>query len=87
MHYLKLLNIVKNCIVAKDRRITMHKERYNVNPVGFSSIRLNLESEIEEANKRLAFGKITDTTKNKARLRGYVEGLMRAQMIINQYKD
>lgn len=71
----------------------MHKERYNVkkeghnvNPVD-SSIRLNLESEIEAANKRLAFGKITDTTKTKARLRGYVEGLMRAQMIINQYKD
>mgnify|MGYP000953111069 FL=1 len=71
----------------------MHKERYNVkkeghnvNPVD-SSIRLNLESEIEAANKRLAFGKIPDTTKTKARLRGYVEGLMRAQMIINQYKD
>ena len=71
----------------------MHKERYNVkkegqnvNPVD-SSIRLNLESEIEAANKRLAFGKISDTTKTKARLRGYVEGLMRAQMIINQYKD
>lgn len=71
----------------------MHKERYNVKKEGYnvnpvdSSIRLNLESEIEAANKRLAFGKITDTTKNKARLRGYVEGLMRAQMIINQYKD
>lgn len=71
----------------------MHKERYNVKTEGYnvnpvdSSIRLNLESEIEAANKRLAFGKITDTTKTKARLRGYVEGLMRAQMIINQYKD
>lgn len=71
----------------KDRRIVMHKERYNVKPVVVSSIRLNLESEIEAANKRLAYGKITDTTKNKARLRGYVEGLVRAQMIINQYKD
>lgn len=67
-------------------RYNIKKEGYNVNPVD-SSIRLNLESEIEAANKRLAFGKITDTTKNKARLRGYVEGLMRAQMIINQYKD
>lgn len=67
-------------------RYNIKKEGYNVNPVD-SSIRLNLESEIEAANKRLVFGKITDTTKNKARLRGYVEGLMRAQMIINQYKD
>ena len=71
----------------------MHKERYSVKKEGYnvnlgdSSIRVNIESEIEAANKRLAYGKITDTTKSKARLRGYIEGLMRAQMIINQYKN
>ena len=45
----------------------------------------DLDAAVVVANKRIAFGKITDTTKDKARMRGYVDGLMQAQLIVSKY--
>lgn len=49
-------------------------------------IMADLDAEVMAANKRIAYGKLTDTTKDKARMRGYADGLMQAQLIVSKYE-